>query len=155
MSQTFRGTTSGDVADYLDRAGAIGSSPAWRAVVAAALRVAATEATVLLQGESGTGKEVVARLIHQASPRRNGPFVAINCAALPEQLLESELFGYERGAFTGAQQSKVGQVELAAGGVLFLDEVTEMTPAAQAKLLRVLQEREFLRLGGTRPMATN
>jgi transcriptional regulator with PAS, ATPase and Fis domain len=106
----------------------------------------------LIQGESGTGKEVVARFIHDASPRRNGPFVAINCAALPETLLESELFGFERGAFTGAQQAKPGQVELAAGGVLFLDEVVEMAVPAQAKLLRVLQEREFLRLGGTRPI---
>jgi transcriptional regulator with PAS, ATPase and Fis domain len=128
----------------------IGSSPAWQEVVTAALRVAATEATVLLQGESGTGKEVIARLIHQASPRRHGPFIAINCAALPEQLLESELFGYERGAFTGAQQSKAGHIESAARGVLFLDEVSEMSLAAQVKLLRFLQEREFRRLGGTR-----
>jgi len=128
----------------------IGSSPAWNAVIAAAERVAATEATVFLQGESGTGKEVLARFIHQKSPRRHGPFVAINCAALPEQLLESELFGYERGAFTGAQQSKAGQIELAARGVLFLDEVSEMSLTAQAKFLRFLQEREFQRLGGTR-----
>jgi transcriptional regulator with PAS, ATPase and Fis domain len=129
---------------------AVGSSPAWLGVLAAATRVAATEATVFLQGESGTGKEVVARLIHQASPRRHGPFVAINCAALPEQLLESELFGYERGAFTGAQQAKAGQIELAARGVLFLDEVSEMSLTAQVKFLRFLQEREFQRLGGTR-----
>jgi transcriptional regulator with PAS, ATPase and Fis domain len=114
------------------------------------MRVAATEATVFLQGESGTGKEVIARLIHRASPRRHGPFVAINCAALPEQLLESELFGYERGAFTGAQQPKAGQIEMAARGVLFLDEVSEMSLTAQAKLLRFLQEREYQRLGGTR-----
>jgi DNA-binding NtrC family response regulator len=129
---------------------AIGSSPAWQQVLAASARVAATEATVFLQGESGTGKEVVARLIHQTSPRRHGPFVAINCAALPEQLLDSELFGYERGAFTGAQQPKAGQVELAARGVLFLDEVSEMSLTAQVKFLRFLQEREFQRLGGTR-----
>jgi transcriptional regulator with PAS, ATPase and Fis domain len=129
---------------------AIGASPAWQQAVAAAVRVAPTEATVLLQGESGTGKEVIARLIHQASPRKHGPFVAVNCAALPEQLLESELFGYERGAFTGAQQSKAGLIELAAHGVLFLDEVTEMSLAAQVKLLRFLQEREYQRLGGTR-----
>ena len=129
-----------------------GTSAAWRSVLARAARVAATEATTCLEGESGTGKEVVARFIHSRSARRGGPFVAINCAALPEQLLESELFGFERGAFTGAQQSKPGQIELASGGVLFLDEVTEMTPGAQAKFLRVLQEREFLRLGGTRPV---
>jgi len=130
----------------------VGTSPAWRDVIRRATQVAASEATTCLQGESGTGKEVVARFIHQRSPRWRGPFVAINCAALPEQLLESELFGFERGAFTGAQQLKPGQIELASGGVLFLDEVTEMTPAAQAKFLRVLQEREFLRLGGTRPV---
>src|SRR6267142_195870 len=133
----------------------VGTSPAWREVIGRATQVAATEATTCLQGESGTGKEVIARFIHQRSPRWRGPFIAINCAALPEQLLESELFGFERGAFTGAQQSKPGQIELADGGVLFLDEVTEMTPAAQAKFLRVLQEREFLRLGGTRPVRVN
>jgi transcriptional regulator with GAF, ATPase, and Fis domain len=132
-----------------------GISVAWQDVLKRATRVAATEATTCLQGESGTGKEVVARFIHSRSPRRRGPFVAINCAALPEQLLESELFGFERGAFTGAQQAKPGQIELASGGVLFLDEVTEMTPAAQAKFLRVLQEREFIRLGGTRPVRVN
>jgi transcriptional regulator with PAS, ATPase and Fis domain len=128
-----------------------GISVAWQDVLKRAARVAATETTTCLQGESGTGKEVVARFIHSRSPRRCGPFVAINCAALPEQLFESELFGFERGAFTGAQQAKPGQIELASGGVLFLDEVSEMTPAAQAKFLRVLQEREFVRLGGTRP----
>jgi transcriptional regulator with PAS, ATPase and Fis domain len=132
-----------------------GTSTAWCDVLKRATRVAATEATTCLEGESGTGKEVVARFIHSRSPRRRGPFVAINCAALPEQLLESELFGFERGAFTGAQQAKPGQIELASGGVLFLDEVTEMTPAAQAKFLRVLQEREFVRLGGTRPVKAN
>jgi two-component system response regulator AtoC len=130
--------------------GMIGQSPEWRRVLKEAAQVASTDTTVFLQGESGTGKEVVACFIHRASPRRNGPFVAINCAALPEQLLESELFGYERGAFTGAHQAKAGQIELASTGVLFLDEVSEMSPMAQAKLLRVLQEREFRRLGGTR-----
>ena len=99
----------------------IGTSPQWRGVLKQASQVAATEATTCLQGESGTGKEVVARFIHRTSPRRRGPFLAINCAALPEPLLESELFGFERGAFTGAQHSKPGQIELASGGVLFLD----------------------------------
>ena len=133
----------------------VGASPVWRDVLTRAAKVAPTEATVCLSGDSGTGKEVIARYIHQLSPQRRGPFVAINCAALPEHLLESELFGFERGAFTGAQLPKPGQIELASGGVLFLDEVTEMTPAAQAKFLRVLQEREFLRLGGTRPIKAN
>jgi len=124
-------------------------------VLKQATQVAGTDTTVLLQGESGTGKEVVARFIHRASPRRTGPFVAINCAALPEHLLESELFGYERGAFTGAHQAKAGQIELASTGVLFLDEVSEMSASAQAKLLRFLQEREFQRLGGTRVIKAN
>ena len=120
-----------------------------------ATQVAATETTALLLGESGTGKEVVARFIHRASPRKNGPFVALNCAALPEHLLEAELFGYERGAFTGAVNSKPGQLEQASGGTLFLDEVGEMSLPAQAKFLRVLQEREFQRLGGTRVLKTD
>src|SRR6185295_15522314 len=97
----------------------------------------------------------VARFLHRGSPRTGGPFVALNCAALPEQLLEAELFGYERGAYTGAIQSKPGQLEQAAGGTLFLDEVGEMSPSAQAKFLRVLQEREFQRLGGTRVLRTD
>ena len=134
---------------------AIGQSAEWKDVLRKATQVASTETTVLLQGESGTGKEVVARFIHGESPRKAGPFVAINCAALPDHLLESELFGYDRGAFTGAQQPKPGQIEMASGGVLFLDEVTEMSAAAQAKLLRVLQEREFQRLGGTRLLRAN
>ena len=133
----------------------VGESAEWRDVLRKATQVAPTDTTVLITGESGTGKEVVARFIHAASMRKTGPFVALNCAALPEQLLESELFGYERGAFTSAQQSKPGQVELASGGVLFLDEVTEMSLSAQAKFLRVLQEREFQRLGGTRVIKAN
>ena len=135
--------------------GVVGESVEWRGVLRKATQVASTDTTVLVTGESGTGKEVVARFIHAASARRKGPFVALNCAALPEQLLESELFGYERGAFTSAQQAKPGQVELASGGVLFLDEVTEMSLSAQAKFLRVLQEREFQRLGGTRLLKAN
>jgi two-component system nitrogen regulation response regulator NtrX len=134
---------------------AVGSSKAWCDVVDRAARVAATEVTVCLQGESGTGKEVIARFIHASSPRKHGPFVAINCAALPDQLVESELFGFERGAFTSAQQSKPGQIELARGGVLFLDEIAELSASAQAKLLRVLQEREFQRLGGTRMLGAD
>src|SRR4029453_1053100 len=123
----------------------VGESVEWADVLRKAAQVAPTETTALVTGESGTGKEVVARFLHPTSPRKNGPFVALNCAALPEQLLESELFGHERGAFTSAQQAKPGQVELASGGVLFLDEVTEMSLSAQAKFLRVLQEREFQR----------
>jgi transcriptional regulator with GAF, ATPase, and Fis domain len=133
----------------------VGESVEWHDVLKRAAQVAETDTTVLLAGESGTGKEIVARFIHRASARSRGPFVALNCAALPEQLLESELFGYERGAFTSAQQAKPGQIELAAGGVLFLDEVSEMTPSAQAKFLRVLQEREFQRLGGIRVLKAN
>ena len=128
----------------------VGTSKAWCDVIDRAPRIATTDVTTCLQGESGTGKEVIARFIHSSSPRRDGPFIAINCAALPDQLIESELFGFERGAFTSAQQSKPGQIELARGGVLFLDEITELTASAQAKLLRFLQEREFQRLGGTR-----
>jgi transcriptional regulator with PAS, ATPase and Fis domain len=133
----------------------VGESVEWREVLRQATQVATTDTTVLITGESGTGKEVVARFIHTSSARKNGPFVALNCAALPEQLLESELFGYERGAFTSAQQAKPGQVEMASGGVLFLDEVSEMSLSAQAKFLRFLQEREFQRLGGTRVIKAN
>jgi transcriptional regulator with GAF, ATPase, and Fis domain len=133
----------------------VGQSEPWTRVLKQATQVAATDTTVLLLGESGTGKEVVARFIHRASTRSGGPFVALNCAALPEPLLESELFGYERGAFTGAMQAKPGQLEQAAGGVLFLDEVGEMSLPVQAKFLRVLQEREFQRLGGTRTLKAN
>jgi transcriptional regulator with GAF, ATPase, and Fis domain len=128
----------------------VGASREWRQVLKQATQVATTDTTVLLLGESGTGKEVVARFLHRGSLRSKGPFIALNCAALPEQLLEAELFGYERGAYTGAVQSKPGQLEQAAGGTLFLDEVAEMRPSSQAKFLRVLQEREFQRLGGTR-----
>ena len=128
----------------------VGASPAWRAVLVHASKVAPTETTVLLTGESGTGKEVVARAVHRASARSAGPFVALNCAALPEQLLESELFGYEKGAFTGAYASRPGRLEQAAGGTLFLDEAGETSPLVQAKLLRVLEAREFQRLGGAK-----
>jgi transcriptional regulator with GAF, ATPase, and Fis domain len=131
---------------------ALGSSRRWRDALAHATKVAPTDTTVLLSGESGTGKEVLARFIHHASPRKGGPFVALNCAALPEQLLESELFGHEKGAFTGALSTRAGKIEQAAGGLLFLDEVGEMSPGVQAKFLRVLQEREFQRVGGARTL---
>jgi two-component system, NtrC family, response regulator AtoC len=124
-------------------------APSMIPVVDAMARVARTGATVLLQGESGTGKEVAARLIHETSPRANKPFIVINCAVLTEELLESELFGHERGAFTGAHAQRRGRIELADGGTFFLDEVGELKPALQAKLLRVLEERRFERLGGS------
>jgi Nif-specific regulatory protein len=118
-------------------------------------RVAPTDATVLIGGESGTGKELAARAVHRNSPRSGKPFMAINCAAIPDALLESELFGYERGAFTGAAAQKKGKLEVADGGVVFLDEIGELAPALQVKLLRVLQEREFERIGGNRPIKVN
>ena len=115
-------------------------------------RAAPTESTVLIEGESGTGKELAARALHRNSPRAGKPFVAINCSAIPETLLESDLFGHERGAFTGAASLKKGRVEVAEGGVIFLDEIGELAPTLQVKLLRVLQEREFVRVGGTHPI---
>jgi transcriptional regulator with GAF, ATPase, and Fis domain len=133
----------------------VGGSPAMRKVFDFIRRVAPTDSTVLVQGESGTGKELVAHALHRNSPRADRPFVAINCAAIAETLLESELFGHEKGAFTGAAAQKKGKVEVAEGGTLFLDEIGELAPGLQAKLLRVLQEREFERLGGTRPIKLN
>jgi two-component system response regulator HydG len=132
--------------------GLIGNAPAFRAAVDALRQAAPTSATVLLTGESGTGKELAARMLHDLSPRAAGPFVPIHCAAIPETILESELFGYERGAFTGASGRKEGRFERAHGGTLFLDEVGEMSPAVQVKLLRVLQDGVVERLGGTQPV---
>jgi two-component system, NtrC family, response regulator AtoC len=133
----------------------VGASPALELVMKQARAVADTNATVLISGENGTGKEVLARAIHEESARAERPFVAVSCAALPETLIESELFGHERGAFTGAAQAKKGRFELADGGTLFLDEIGELTPAVQVKLLRVLQERNFERVGGTRTLEVN
>ena len=129
--------------------GMVGSSAALADVFATIRKVAPTTATVLVRGETGTGKELVARALHEGSPRKREPFVRVHCAALPETLLESELFGYEKGAFTGASQRKPGRIELAHKGTLFLDEIGDISPAVQVKLLRVLQEREFERVGGT------
>jgi len=130
----------------------LGDAPAFRAVLETLRQVAPTSATVLLTGESGTGKELAARLVHELSPRREGPFVPIHCAAIPESLLESELFGHEKGAFTGASARKEGRFERAHGGTLFLDEVGDMTPAIQVKLLRFLQDGALERVGGTEPL---
>ncbi len=134
----------------LGQGNVVGVSPAWQKMMELVKKVADSSATVMIQGESGAGKEVVARAIHHGSSRRNGPFVAVNCAALPETLLESELFGYEKGAFTGAAGRKEGRFELADGGTLFLDEVADLSPVTQPKILRVLQEGEFERVGGTK-----
>jgi two-component system response regulator HydG len=133
----------------------IGASDALRSVTDLARRVAPTRSTVLLTGETGTGKELVAGLIHRASPRASGPFVKVNCAALPETLLESELFGHERGAFTGADRRRPGRFEEASGGTLLLDEIGDVSGAIQAKLLRVLQDQEFHRLGGSQTLRTD
>jgi len=130
----------------------VGTSAAMHSVFQFIAKAAPTDSTVLIHGESGTGKELVARAIHRNSRRASKPFVAINCAAITETLLESELFGHERGAFTGAVVQKRGKLEVADGGTVFLDEVAELAPALQAKLLRVLQEHEFERVGGTRPI---
>jgi two-component system response regulator HydG len=132
--------------------GLIGGAPAFRAALDTLRQVAPASATVLLQGESGTGKELAARLLHDLSPRSGGPFLPVNCAAIPETILESELFGYERGAFTGATQRKEGRFQRAHAGTLFLDEVGDMSPAVQVKLLRVLQDGVVERLGGTQPV---
>ena len=133
----------------------IGSSPKFRALLTEVERVAPVDSAVLIQGETGTGKEVIARAIHEASPRRSQRFVALNCAAIPSALLESELFGHERGAFTGAWAQAKGRFEMAHGGTLFLDEIGDMPLELQPKLLRALQEREFERLGSSQTVRVN
>ncbi|MCX5738666.1 MAG: sigma-54 dependent transcriptional regulator, partial [Proteobacteria bacterium] len=130
----------------------VGTSPALQNALGLVRKVASSRATALVTGETGTGKELVAGMIHGLSARADGPFIKVYCAALPETLLESELFGHERGAFTGADRIRIGRFEQAHGGTLFLDEVGDMAPSTQAKLLRVLQDREFTRLGGSRPL---
>jgi formate hydrogenlyase transcriptional activator len=133
----------------------IGSSPKFRALLTEVERVAPVDCAVLIQGETGTGKEVIARAIHEASPRRNHRFVALNCAAIPSALLESELFGHERGAFTGAWAQTKGRFQMADGGTLFLDEIGDLPLELQPKLLRALQEREFERLGSAETVRVN
>jgi DNA-binding NtrC family response regulator len=130
----------------------IGSGPGMRRVFEMIQKVAETDLTVLIRGESGTGKELVAQALHQRSPRRSRPFVAVNCAAISKELVESELFGHEKGAFTGADARRIGRFEAANGGTIFLDEIGDMAPETQAKVLRVLQEHEFERVGGTAPV---
>ena len=133
----------------------IGTSPQMKSMIELAQRAAGSDASVLLLGESGTGKELFARSIHQWSPRKSAPFVVINCVALTETLLENELFGHEKGAFTGADRLEKGKIEMADGGTIFLDEIGDMPPGLQAKLLRVLQDHEFTRVGGTRLVRVN
>ncbi|GAV31054.1 MAG: sigma-54 dependent transcriptional regulator [Anaerosomatales bacterium] len=139
-----------EVGKEYDIEGIVAGSPVMLSILETVKKVAPTNATVMIYGESGTGKELVARAIHQLSDRASRPFVSVSAGALPETLLESELFGYEKGAFTGAMQAKPGRFELANGGTIFLDEIGDISPAVQVKLLRVLQERTFERLGGTR-----
>jgi len=133
----------------------VGRSQAWTTMLDEVEQVAPSDATVLLTGESGSGKGRLAKVLHEMSRRRDGRLITVNCAALPENLLESELFGYERGAFTGAQQQKDGRFDLARGGTLFLDEITEVSPSVQVKLLRVLNDGEYERVGGTETLSSN
>jgi two-component system, NtrC family, response regulator HydG len=146
---------SGREGEGFDRSGIIGASPAMRELLEMVARVAPTEATILITGESGTGKELIASAVHHNSSRRQGPFIKVNCAALVETLLESELFGHEKGAFTGADRRREGRFVQADGGTIFLDEIGEMSPAMQAKLLRVLQEQEIQRVGGQETIRIN
>ena len=140
---------------FQERTGIIGESPAIQEVLVKIEQMAPVSSTVLVQGESGTGKELVAKALHDLSPRRGKPFIAVNCAALPETLLESELFGHEKGSFTGAAERRLGRFELADTGTIFLDEIGEIPPATQVKLLRVLESRTFFRVGGSQPIKVN
>src|SRR5882724_9775008 len=133
----------------------VGNSPALQKVLNRVAKVAPTDSTVLITGETGTGKELIARAIHKRSTRSDRAFVSVNCAAVPSSLIPSELFGHEKGAFTGANQRRLGRFELAEGGTIFLDEVGELPAETQVALLRVLQEHEFERVGGNRPIGTN
>jgi two-component system NtrC family response regulator len=133
-------------------AGVVSESRAMRELVPLVLRLAATRSPVLVEGESGTGKDLVAHWLHYGGPRREGPFVKVHCPSIPLELLESELFGHERGAFTDARQAKAGKIEMAAGGTLYFDQIQDLAPALQAKLLRVVEERRFERVGGTRTL---
>ncbi|MCP4070086.1 MAG: sigma-54-dependent Fis family transcriptional regulator, partial [Phycisphaeraceae bacterium] len=144
-----------EVEDRQQFAGMIGRSDSMRTIFRTVERIAKAEATVLVTGESGTGKELVARAIHDHSPRADGPFVAVNCGAIPRELIESELFGHEKGAFTGATDRRTGRFETADGGTLFLDEIGELDAATQVKLLRVLQERTFERVGASRSISVD
>ena len=152
VSRILFETLQGQSADAWQRGLILTESPRMESLLSLARQVARTEATVVVQGETGTGKEMLARFIHDASPRRGGPYVAVNCSALPESLVESELFGHERGAFTGAVARRAGRFEVASGGTLVLDEVSEIPLPVQAKLLRVLQEREVHRVGCSHPL---
>jgi sigma-54 specific flagellar transcriptional regulator A len=163
-AQSFSGLTtgrdesaSGDITAFPTTVARLptGNSPAIREVIGLIRQVAGHDSTVLILGESGTGKEVAARAIHDLSPRRNRPFVAVNCGAIPAELLESELFGHEKGSFTGAIAARKGRFEIAEGGTLFLDEIGDMSPSMQVKLLRVLQERVFERVGNHVPIRCN
>src|SRR5207302_10777031 len=144
-----------ELKERYDFSNIIGTAGPMREVYEQIAQVAHTNTTVLIRGESGTGKELIAHAIHYNSPRAQKPFIKVNCAALPETLIESELFGYEKGAFTGAHALKKGRFELAEGGTLFLDEIGDINVATQVKLLRVLQEKEFERLGGTSTVRSN
>ena len=145
----------GELKERYDFSNIVGTSRPMQQVYAQVAQVAGANTTVLVRGESGTGKELIAHALHYNSPRAKKPFIKVSCAALPDSLIESELFGYEKGAFTGAQSRKKGRFELANGGTLFLDEIGDLNPSTQIKLLRVLQEREFVRLGGTASVTVN